>query len=295
MIESFIPDGITLSNLREISQRQSKLCQMRLCEINELAYSASRSFCEMYGDDYGIYEILSYISDTLEGYELTPSDKVDFCKRLISIIFDSGLVISENHFLKSEHNGERIAYVKNTLSDEAYDVFSESLKSPRLLYTDTMNSAVASVVRGDSEYCILPFEEKGGVRVSTVTELIFKYDLKINTVTPVFGPAGNADMKYALIAKSFTIPKIESDDDRYLEIRLRADSSIPLSELLLAAESLCASIYRVNSVRFFEDNEDTEYYAIVFKALGGNFSELLIYLTLFSGAYTSVGIYKNLE
>lgn len=295
MLLDYELNSITLSNLDVLYKRQERLEGQRLCEINELATDFSAVFLEMAQGDYGIYEILSFISESLASCELTRSDKIGFCRRLLDIVAERGFKLTENSFLQSEHKGGRVAFVKSILSNEAYDVFSQDLKSPRLLYTDTMSSSVMAVVRGEAEYCILPFEEKGGVRVSTVGELLFKHDLKINTVTPVFGPEGNADMRYALIAKNFTIPKTESDDDRYLEVRLRKDSSIPLSELLSASENYRFSIYRINSVRFFEDGEDVEYYSLVFSAEGRDFVPLLTYLTLFSGVYTPVGIYKNLE
>ena len=125
--------------------------------------------------------------------------------------------------------------------------------------------------------------------------MLFKYDLKIASVTPVFGFDGSADVKYALVSKHFKIPNVAVDDDRYLEIRLRADGSISLSSLFFAAEMLGASVYRINTVQFDSEEGEFSYYTIVFKDEGSDFSELLIFLTLFAGYYTAIGIYKNLE
>ena len=102
-------------------------------------------------------------------------------------------------------------------------------------------------------------------------------------------------MKYALVSNHFTVPKFVADDDRYLEIRLRADLSIPLSELFSAADTLGLSLYRVNTIYFDTEDGAIAHYSIVFRDEGKDFSALLVYLTLFSGAYTPVGIYKNLE
>ena len=188
-----------------------------------------------------------------------------------------------------------MTYVKNALADEAYDVFSQQLSDPRVKYSSTLNDAVRLVSSGEAEYALLPLEERGGARLASVAELLFREDLKINSVTPVFGFEGLADMKYALVSKHFTIPEILPDDDRYLEIRLRADSSVSASELFSAAESLGAFPYRINTLTFDTEDGAYQYYSVVFRDDGKDFTSLLVYLTLFSGAYTPVGIYKNLE
>ena len=88
---------------------------------------------------------------------------------------------------------------------------------------------------------------------------------------------------------------VNSDDDRYLEILLRADSSVTLSELLLAGDYLGTKIYRANTITLENEDGKAQYYSVVFKDEGEAFTSLLIYLTLFSGAYTPIGIYTNLE
>ena len=309
-------DSVTLSNLRELSKRQSTLEEQRICEIYELSRFAAEIFSQMAGDGYGTYEILSYISEGLpreyssfhsgvlsENTErllryaasLERSDRVIFCQLLIDKIREKGFSLTESAFLNSDHKNQKIAYVKNSFSDEAYDVFSQDLSAPRLTYVKTFKDAVKMVNRGECEYCLLPLEEKGGARVSTVVEMIFKDDLKINALTPVFGLDGVADIKYALLSKSCTIPKIYEDDDRYLEILLPVCEGISPTELLTASASYGASIYRVSSTRFDEDGEPREYYSVVFRDEGADFAPLLTYLTLYFGSFIPVGIYKNLE
>ena len=129
----------------------------------------------------------------------------------------------------------------------------------------------------------------------TVAEMLFTDDLKIDAVTPVFGFDGTADMKYALVSKSFALPRVAPDDDRYLEIRIPADGDTSLGELLLAADKYGARLYRVNMHFFVQDGERCPYYSIIFKEDGRDFSGLLTYLTLFVSSYTAIGIYKNLE
>ena len=313
---SFVENGITADNLSVISERQSELCELRICELTSLAYDAAELIFDMLNSGYGLYEALSVLSEGVlfpdkklhQGYlsenylrllshlgSVAAMDKVVFSEFLSSELLKRNVRLSELDFLIDIHGSEMIGYVKNPLADEAFDVFSQQLNDPRVKYYKSLQEAGRAVSLGDCEYAILPLEEKGGSRLSSVLELLFKEDLKINSVTPVFGYDGNADVKYALVSKHFKIPSLEEGDDRYLEIRLRADASIPLSELLFASDSLGAKLYRINTISFDTDDGQIPFYSIVFRDEGGDFSSLLLYLTLFSGVYTTVGIYKNLE
>lgn len=312
----FTSSDITAANIVKISRKQSALEEQRICELSELAADAARYAAEMEREGYGMYEILSLIADGFLPTEHAPHensllenrmrlmdylkitsayDKIAFTELFYGLMKESGSEISEGDFLKTVHGDNTFTYVKNSLADEAYDVFTQEFPDARVRYSKTLSDAAHLVAQSEVEYALLPLEERGGARLATVAELIFKEDLKINSVTPVFGFEGTADMKYALVSRGFKVPPVCSDDDRYLEIRLRADLSVPLSELFLAAESLGCLLYRVNTISFDTDDGAVSYYSIVFKDEDKDFSALLVYLTLFSGAYTPIGIYKNLE
>ena len=125
--------------------------------------------------------------------------------------------------------------------------------------------------------------------------MIYRSDLKITSVTPVFGFDGSLDMKYALVSKTLLPPDYSREDDRYLEIRLPTDSDTTLSELLAVADSYGIGVYRINTASYHTEAGERSSYSVVFKSEGGNFATLLVYLTLFVYDYTPVGIYKNLE
>jgi hypothetical protein len=111
----------------------------------------------------------------------------------------------------------------------------------------------------------------------------------------VFGPDGNADVKYALVSKSFTVPERKADDDLYLELRIGAGGSTALTELLSAADYFDMSIYRVNTLTFETEGESETYFSVVIKGTEGDFTPILAYMTLFLRDFVPVGIYKNLE
>lgn len=312
----FVFDSVTADNIKKLSLMQASIAEQRICEISDLAYNASLLTLEMLSDGYGIYEILSIISDALTPTEtevheeclnenvgrissylrvLSEYDKIVFTQIFANMIREKGIIISESDFLPTENGAETFTYVKNALADEAFDVFSQEFTDPRLKYSTSFSEAAKAVSSGEVEFALLPLEEKGGARLAAVAELLFKEDLKINSVTPVFGFEGLADMKYALVSKHFSVPEVREDDDRYFELRLRADSSISLSELFLASDAFGISLYRVNTISFETDDGSAQYYSVVFRDEGKDFGILLIFLTLFSGAYTPIGLYKNLE
>ncbi len=300
-------------NIAELSEKQIVLSERRICELAELAECAvnySKSFFDM-----GIYEILSFISDEYPENEnlsfndsvfenqkrlrtqltrLSAMDKAHFAELYTEFSHFHGMTLSENSFLSEDVTAETFVYVKNVYADEAYDVFSQDFTDPRVRYAKDFREAAKMVSDGIVTYCILPLEERGA-RLASVAELLYRSELKINSVIPVFGIDGAADVKYALVSLNFSVPRRDPDDDRYLEIRIADDSPPSLSELLCAAENHGVRVYRVNTLTFDTEDGKKGYYSIVFFGENADFTSLLVYLTLFASDYTVVGIYKNLE
>ena len=311
----YVPDNVNIENINALSKEQSIIFEKRICELSELADEAVRLALEL-SSDFGIYELLGFISEgvsfsdfcehgfalpknasKIKGYlnSLSVYDRAVFSDLFLKKLREVGISVSEKAFLPDGNGDLSVVYVKNRLSDEAYDVFADMLVDSTVSYAESFRDAALAVAEGKKEYCILPLEENDGARLATIAALLYKHDLKISSVTPVFGIDGSADVKYALVSKHFSIPTVNPDDDRYLEIRLRADGSLTLSELFSASDMLGATVYRINTVKFKSDEGDIPYYTIVFRDEENDFSNLLVFLTLFAGGYTAVGIYKNLE
>ena len=312
--DSFSPDKVNLDSLRDSASRAQYLTERRIVEIKEIADAAAEFIKAGVSGGLDLSTLLTLTfengalppvtlnPDTIpEGIEAVKSssyasmiyDKAELAALVISALRGLGIKVDESAFLKVDARDETVAYVKNPFADEAYDVFSTELSDPRVTYVKSFKEALALVDAGEVGYCLLPLEERGA-RLSTVGELIFRGDFKINSVTPVFGFDGLADMKYALVSKSFTIPTVDPDDDRYLEIRIGA-GKCDVADVLLAAKRYNTTLYRINSAIYDIEGNHELYHSIVFRDDGGDFTELLTYLTAFAVDYTPVGIYKNLE
>ena len=309
-------DSLIMNNLSRLFTEQSVLEERRICEIKELIDALINGVRFEFGLDLSAYEFLSVLSerinlttheihrdalkidlDRLSSFArlLCSADKLIFCDLIVEQARREFTTLKEEDFLLCEDQEETFIYVKNAFADEAYDVFSQDFTDPRVKYAIDFKSALKSLENENIGYFIIPFEERGGRRLQTVDELIFRNDLKVNAVTPVFGFDGLADMKYALVSKRFSKLSREIDDDCYLEIRIPADSDVSLSELLVVSEGFGLSVYRTDTAYFENDQDIKRFYSIVFRSEKGNFTRLLVYLTLFTGNYSIVGLYKNLE
>ena len=305
-----------LSNLKRLSNEESTLGELKAYELYDVATAMSELTAELFADGLDVYEILSLLSESLDYESNTlPSNTSGIFARLAekdssaaqrkdrAVLTELYLDLCKKHahpltdsdFLPSHGAEETFTYVRNSFSDEAYDVFSQDFDDPKVRYSPTFKDAARAVASGDVTYCLLPLEEKGGVRLHTVAELIFRNDFRINSVIPVFGQDGNADLKYALVSKSFTVPKRDPDDDLYLEIRLGMSSDSLLAEVFGAVDYFGMSVYRVNTVTFDTEGESETYFSVVIKGADRDFSPILTYMALFVRDFVPVGIYKNLE
>jgi hypothetical protein len=306
-------DPISIQNLKELMSESLALYEERICEIAYVAGVIASASARLLGDGLSISDALALVSDNRSDFigevtrpeldtvfntesflsSIDDIDKATVAEILVEKLAELGFVVSERDFLPIDSGAETFTYVKSILADEAFDVFSQNFSDPRVAYSESFKEACFAVADGKVGYCILPLEEKGGVRLPGIYSLMLGLDLKINEVTPVFGPEGTSDMKYALIGRGFSIPEREDDTDRYLELRF--DKSTELGELFLASRKFGLSVYRINTMYSGDSENPEEFYSIVFKDGGRGFSTLLTYLAIFFDGYTSIGIYKNLE
>ena len=299
--DGLLIDPVVRGNLERLSRELALDEELRLCELASVAEAAVLSICEYLADGLTSLEAIAALSLSLSE-ELpcdasllrTLSDRFALTSLLLEMLADRGVPLHEGDFLLSELHPPVIAYVKNALSDEAFDVFSAELPDARVRYVTSFAEAVAQLLSGEVGYCLFPLEESGGVRLSSVEHLLLLHDLHVCRVTPVFGPDGTAELKYALISSAVEIAPYSKEDDRYLELRLSRDC-LPLSELSILAEHFGFTVYRVNTLSFLKGDGEETYLSMVLKTGGNDFCSLLLYLALFGGEYTVVGLYQNLE
>ena len=308
----FTLHSVTRENLSTLKKALSADAEARICELADMASEIADTLVSLIDEGMTHYEALALLSDELVledtdepidpsingerllTYQkhLTSTDRVFFSDLLCEMLAERGIFLTEADFLPIGEPIERFAFIKNPLADEAYDVFSEEFGDPRLCYASSFSEAVRLLKNGEVGYCLLPLEEEGGVRISAVESLIYKNDLKIGAVTPVFGFDGEAKLRYARVADVMRKPSFTGEDDRYFEIRLEKNTEILLGEILMAADAFGILTHRIGTVTW----EDTiGYHSVVFKTSGASFHKLMLYLTLFAPDFCVTGLYKNAE
>ena len=301
---------VSLSNLRKLDNEISRSCDGRICELAFTADIVADRFSELAASGMSAYEIFMLFSEQcivpgkydVDGARLANSgfiasilgynDTACMTELILEKLTERGIDVSESDFLEEETAQELLTYVKNPLADEAFDVFSQDFDDPRVAYSDSNRSACFALADGKVGYCILPFEESGA-RIPGIYSMINALDLKISAVIPVFGIDASADMKYALVSRSFRIPQMGADVDRYLEIRLSSESDIGVTAAAVAAEYFGLDIFRISSM---PDGDDSRFSnLLILKDRGRGFTAFLAYLALFARSYSVVGIYENIE
>ena len=295
---------IIASNLDFLREGEERCERLRAMELSSVADDAVEYMSRLFSEGLGIYEALSCLSDELslassdgaDSPELeirSTRDKASFSQMLANEMAKGG--VEETDFLWSEELPAEFTYVRNAYSDEAYDVLSQDFDDPRVRYSRDFAECARLLYTGEVSYCLFPIEEKGGTRLPTVAELIYRYDFKVNAITPVFGPDDSMDLKYALVSNRFTVPQRGADTDRYLEIRVPSSSTIPLSSVLAAVSLLGHTVYRVDTQSLPTEGGVSSHFTVVIRDEGRDFLPLLVYLTVFCEGYAPIGIYKNLE
>ena len=311
-----IPQPIT-ENITEIDSDFNNNIALLVSELSSIADVMSSYISELVSMDItpldgvlalreSVETILSFAStDEKDPYptsvktileNIKENEKAIFVSILLEKLKDKNTPLTEEDFLSTADETASFAYVKNTLADEAYDVITENISYAFVRYATSFSECVRLLLGGEVGFCLLPIEEKGGLRLPTVENLLFTENLKIRRIVPVFGFDGLADLKYALISKTAYIEPYQKEDDRYLEIHIptKTEKSI-LSPLLFALDVYAMSLYRIHTVSIERRGESEECFSIVVKSQGESFIPLLTYLTLFYEDHTVVGIYKNLE
>lgn len=304
-------DNVARANLLHIYENIAEKTELAVLELNDVAENVLSVIRPLYREGLGVYDLLSYV---LEGLSVPtfkkPGANASFFNLVdahvgvtgalylaeLSALIAAGLSdmgIGEEDFLPKYVGKNSFTYVKNIFADEAFDVFSADFDNATVRYSRDFAECVRLAYTGEVSYALLPFEERGGTRLPTVLELIYRNDLKINAVTPVFGPDGMQDLKYCAISRAFNVPALSLLDDRYLEIRI--PSSVSFASLSSVIELFGHSIYRINTHSFLNEGGDSSIFSVVIRDEGRSFLSLLTYLTLFVADYMPVGIYKNLE
>ncbi len=294
-----------LSNMTVLNARAHEAYEARVCELALYAERLASECAAMLDSGISLTEALSVIGEGIihakgplsdgiitEAFSdmLTECDKAELSRLLTLRMEERGIDFSIDVLFSEASDKSSVRYVKNALSDEAYEVFSEEHELS-VSYAGTFDEACRAVSDGEVGYCILPLEESGGVRSRRIIKMLLDLSLKILSITPVFGFDGRAEVKYALIGQGLRVPEISEGDEEYIDLYLRASDTEGALRLCSSLGVLGLSLVRVSQY----SDTDKQYFSLILKDAGAGFAPLITYLTVFCQDFTILGIYKNLE
>lgn len=193
--------------------------------------------------------------------------------------------------------GERVAYLRNTYTDTAFETFSTVLRSAQPTYYSDFPGVCEALYYDRATACILPLENSADGKLLRFYSLMTKYDLRIAYVTSVTAYDTDVTTRYALLRRAVSVPRPEDTDalGLYLEFRMTADEDVPLYRILSAADAYHLSLSRIDSVPGPNEDDDRIAYDLILRAEdGGDLASMLTYCYLLVPGFTLLGIYLDL-
>jgi len=184
----------------------------------------------------------------------------------------------------------KIAYVRNSYSDEAYNAFASCFTRPVVSYASGFVNVCEDVYYSRADYCILPVESGRDGLLQSFRNMIAKYELKYVLTTRVAVDDGFT--LFALLGKNSE--QIKAKGEQFIEINVVVSDERTIGRCLGMIEENGFHIVRIHSLALSHD--DGRYsYDILLQKRQGDLTLLTNYLNIFypgcqlNGLYTQIG------
>ncbi len=186
-----------------------------------------------------------------------------------------------------------IAYVKNNYNDAAFLKFSSLFSFAKVSYCTGFEEVCEDVYNSVCDFGLLPIESANDGKLFSFYTLIEKYDLKIVAVCDIDDTHSSNKTRYALISRK-SILFHNRNENAYFEFSLINSGAGVLSDILSAAVSCDAHLYRIDTISLPYDDLAFKFYHI-FDARGSDILPLILYLDLKYPQFKIVGHYISIE
>ena len=184
--------------------------------------------------------------------------------------------------------GERIAYFKNPLADDAFARFSERMASPSVSYAQDLRSVCEAVYYEKAAYGILPLYSSRDGRLSGFYGLVDKYELFVVGQCSVYSSDNETATRFALLSKHPNNGASVKGKELFFEFRIPHDGKT-LAMLLAASAYFELANVSVDSLPAETKNADV----LIFKGKGEAVCDMLFYLYCLDIQYTLIGVYPE--
>ncbi len=259
---------VTGENLGRLDKQKYSVDTRRQAHIRELA----RGFRgHIPNDEDSLEEFRPVYEDTVSALSLAASDRALLCRYMAE-----GSRISEKLLSVSPQKRKcTVSYVKNALSDLAYESFSGFFDRAAVVYAPDFASALEDVYHSVTDYVILPvYSEKAG-RMKSFCDMADKYEMKKVLSCRVYSNTEDVETEFALFSKN-----LERFSGRRKGVFF--EFSVPEEDILK-----CMSPgYDVISVNTYEGRAD-----ICLEIPDGDIEPICVFLMLELPGHTVKGIY----
>ena len=190
--------------------------------------------------------------------------------------------------------GERVAFLRNLYTDLAFERFSEQIPRCTATYYSDFSGMCEALSYGNVTACILPLENSEDGILLRFYRLLDRYDLRIVMAAEIPSHEGDVVTKYGLLRRAAEIPAKSERNNLLYECNVILEKPITLSDLLLAASLYGLSMVRADA-RSIPNREGIPSYNLVFQVGEGDLFSMLVFLSLQTPQFTSLGVYRILK
>ena len=196
---------------------------------------------------------------------------------------------------KNAINGGNVAYLKNTLTDKVYKLFSKNLASAQSVYMADFNSVCEAVYDGKADYCILPIENSTDGRLGGFYSLISKYELFVCLGADTLSNDGNVRTRFALCKKNASIFQAhKKNSPYYAELIVTPSDENTMSDILFYADFFGVRTVKTDCTPTpYSDGEYNMY--VTFSAEEKKLVKLFMFFAIEQIRYSAVGIYTVIK
>ncbi len=264
---------VTKANLENLEAKKYSVDTRLSAHIRELGLALAEY---LPNNDEDFEDFRHRGGDIIKDLKLTGEKSVILCRAIAEKAGD----IRERIPLVAAKRRCRLSYVKNPLSDLAYDSFSMFFDKAAVSYAEDFISAIEDVYHSVVDYVVLPvYSEKGG-RLKSFCDLADKYELKKVMTCRVYSNTDDTETEFALFSKSCERVTGNRRKDVFFEL------SLPDTDILSVMEYVRAAGCAVTWINTAEDRAD-----ICLEIPEGEITALYIYLMMCLPDHEIKGIY----
>lgn len=220
---------ITKNNLSGLEAQKYSADTRRAAHIRELGL-AMGGYIPAPDEDFDDFRHQS--TEIIESLKLIPEETVILCRAIAERVGD----VRERIPLVPAKRRCRLSYVKNPLSDLAYDSFAMFFDRAAVSYAEDFASACEDVYHSVSDYAVLPvYSEKSG-RLGSFCDLADKYELRKVLTCRVYSNTEDTETEFALFSRRCERVAGNRRREVFFELSLPDTDIISVMEYVRAAE-----------------------------------------------------------